>query len=169
MRKCVLVCMQSSHRIFHPSCSISRSCQNTHKSCKVSSFPHLSGRTHTSTTTPTPVDNIPPHSSCSSFSPDDSFPHPYPKRLFCSIRSSSGARFYSSRAGSLTRDMPANRKDKSASKEVEISKSLSYLLRHGAKNEGIQLDEAGWANVADVVGFCPFLLSCVSHMCLFCF
>lgn len=38
-------------------------------------------------------------------------------------------------------------------KDVEISKSLSYLLRHGAKNEGIELDEAGWANVAAVVGF----------------
>lgn len=40
-----------------------------------------------------------------------------------------------------------------ASKEVEISKSLSYLLRHGAKDAGIGLDEGGWANVADVVGF----------------
>ena len=71
----------------------------------------------------------------------------------------------------MTRDMPTNRKDKSASKEVEISKSLSYLLRHGAENEGIQLDEAGWANVADVVGFVffSFFLSYVSHMYPFCF
>ena len=52
--------------------------------------------------------------------------------------------------------MPKDRKGKSrggASKEVDISKSLSYLLRHGAKDEGIKLDEGGWANVADVVGF----------------
>ena len=44
-------------------------------------------------------------------------------------------------------------KSKSATaKEVDISKGLSYLLRHGAKNEGVRLDEGGWANVADVVG-----------------
>lgn len=49
--------------------------------------------------------------------------------------------------------MPRGGKGKSASREVEVSKSLSYLLRHGAKAEGIQLDEAGWANVANVVGF----------------
>lgn len=44
-------------------------------------------------------------------------------------------------------------KSKSATaKEVDISKGLSYLLRHGAKNEGVRVDEGGWANVADVVG-----------------
>ncbi|KAF6222692.1 hypothetical protein HO133_000739 [Letharia lupina] len=47
--------------------------------------------------------------------------------------------------------MSSSRKGKGASREVDISKSLSYLLRHGAKTEGIQLDEAGWANVADVL------------------
>ncbi|KAL9126616.1 MAG: hypothetical protein Q9175_007889, partial [Cornicularia normoerica] len=47
--------------------------------------------------------------------------------------------------------MPSSRRDKVASREVEISKSLSYLLRHGAKAENIQLDEAGWVNVADVL------------------
>ena len=41
----------------------------------------------------------------------------------------------------------------SSSKEVDISKSLSYLLRHGARKEGLVLDEGGWANVANVVGF----------------
>lgn len=49
--------------------------------------------------------------------------------------------------------MPNSRKRKGEPREVEISKSLSFLLRHGAKAEGIQLDDAGWANVADVVGF----------------
>lgn len=50
--------------------------------------------------------------------------------------------------------MPNNsRKGKGAPREVEVSRSLSYLLRHGAKSEGVLVDEAGWANVADVVGF----------------
>lgn len=51
--------------------------------------------------------------------------------------------------------MPDRQKSKNKSattKEVDISKGLSYLLRHGAKNEGVRLDEGGWANVADVVG-----------------
>ena len=47
--------------------------------------------------------------------------------------------------------MPNERRSKGG-KEVDISKGLSYLLRHGAKKEGIRLDEGGWANVADVVG-----------------
>ena len=60
--------------------------------------------------------------------------------------------------------MPKDRKGKGkgggASSEVDISKSLSYLLRHGAKDAGITLDAGGWANVADVVGFwCLFCLS----------
>ena len=37
------------------------------------------------------------------------------------------------------------------SREVTVSKALSFLLRHGAKDEGVQLDEGGWANVRDVV------------------
>ena len=54
--------------------------------------------------------------------------------------------------------MPKNsRKGRSDPREVEISKSLSYLLRHAAKNEGLELDEGGWANVADVVGLNPLL------------
>ena len=36
-------------------------------------------------------------------------------------------------------------------REVKISKSLAYLLRHQAKNEGVAMDEGGWANVRDVV------------------
>ena len=42
------------------------------------------------------------------------------------------------------------------SREVTVSKALSFLLRHGAKDEGVQLDEGGWANVRDVV--CHFLV-----------
>ena len=37
------------------------------------------------------------------------------------------------------------------SRDVVISKALSFLLRHGADGEGIELDDGGWANLADVV------------------
>ena len=88
-------------------------------------------------------------SLCTFCSPHISFRFPYSKRfVYCK----SSARFYATKAGA----MPKDRKGKSkggASREVDISKSLSYLLRHGAKDEGIRLDEGGWANVADVVGF----------------
>ena len=40
----------------------------------------------------------------------------------------------------------------SQSREVTVSKALSFVLRHGAEAEGIELDEGGWANVRDVVG-----------------
>ena len=36
-------------------------------------------------------------------------------------------------------------------RSVLVSKALSFLLRHGAKAEGVELDDGGWANVADVV------------------
>lgn len=56
--------------------------------------------------------------------------------------------------------MPNSGKRKGASREIDISKNLSYLLRHGAESEGIELDDGGWASVADVVGFsCLFSLS----------
>ena len=45
------------------------------------------------------------------------------------------------------------------SREVTISKSLSYLLRHGAQKENIPLDEGGWANVQDIVS----IPSCFHH------
>ena len=113
------------------------------------------------TTTATQVDDYIAalsRSLCTFCSPHISFRFPYPKRYVgCK---SSAARFYATKAGA----MPKDRKGKSkggASKEVDISKSLSYLLRHGAKDEGIKLDEGGWANVADVVGldFSLFLIS----------
>ena len=36
-------------------------------------------------------------------------------------------------------------------RETVVSKALSFLLRHGARGEGIELDDGGWANLADVV------------------
>lgn len=42
------------------------------------------------------------------------------------------------------------------SKEVKISKALSYVLRHNAEKEGIELDEGGWANVQDIVSLVLF-------------
>ena len=65
--------------------------------------------------------------------------------------------------------MPTGRKGKGDPREVEVSKSLSYLLRHGAQSEGIQLDAGGWANVAAVVGFCVFLvLYCTTYVVFIC-
>ncbi|KAI9791662.1 MAG: hypothetical protein M1833_001482 [Piccolia ochrophora] len=36
---------------------------------------------------------------------------------------------------------------------VTVSKALSFLLRHGAEKEGVQLDEEGYASVADVLAW----------------
>ena len=148
--------MQFSRRIFKPSSSLSSTCPNSNRGCKVSSFPHLPGRTHNTTTQ---IDNIPALSLCTFFPPSICFPSPYSKRLFSSKYSSSAARSYPTKAGSLTGAMPDRQKSKSKSataKEVDISKGLSYLLRHGAKNVGGRVAEGGWANVADVVGLDVF-------------
>ena len=108
------------------------------------------------TTTATQVDDYIAalsRSLCTFCSPDICFPWPYSKRLVhCCKSSASAARFYATKAGVMPKDRNGKSKG-GASKEVDISKSLSYLLRHGAKDEGIKLDEGGWANVADVVGF----------------
>jgi 2'-phosphotransferase len=40
--------------------------------------------------------------------------------------------------------------------DVKLSKSLSYILRHGAGKEGIQLDDGGFAFVDDLLA-CPSL------------
>lgn len=142
--------MRSPHRVFIPSCSISKSRQNTTRRCEVSFIPHLSDtRTH-NTTSKDPLYSPSRRSRPSSSPP---FP-PYPKRLLHSNPASSALRFHPPKAGPLTCAMPTGRKGKGDSREVEISKSLSYLLRHGAKSAGIQLDGGGWANVAEVVGFC---------------
>ena len=36
-------------------------------------------------------------------------------------------------------------------RDVQVSKAMSWLLRHGAKQEGIKMDENGYVNVADLV------------------
>lgn len=37
------------------------------------------------------------------------------------------------------------------SREVVVSKALSYILRHAAEREGLKIDRHGYANVADLV------------------
>ena len=37
------------------------------------------------------------------------------------------------------------------SRDVQISKALSLLLRHAAEKEGLKMNGQGYANVADVV------------------
>lgn len=37
-------------------------------------------------------------------------------------------------------------------REVQVSKKLSWLLRHGAEKEGLQLGEGGYISLKDVVG-----------------
>ena len=37
------------------------------------------------------------------------------------------------------------------SREVQVSKKLSWLLRHGAEKDGLKLGPGGYANVAEVV------------------
>ena len=37
------------------------------------------------------------------------------------------------------------------SRETTISKAISFVLRHGAIKEGLELDENGYANAADLV------------------
>ena len=37
------------------------------------------------------------------------------------------------------------------SRDTQISKALTYLLRHKATKESVKIDEGGWANLADVV------------------
>lgn len=39
------------------------------------------------------------------------------------------------------------------SREVSISKALSYVLRHAAEREGVKIDNQGYANVAELVRF----------------
>ena len=146
--------MLSPQRIFtpYPSYPIPRTYRYTTRGCEVSSFPRLlESRTHY--TTARILINTATLSLYPSFVTHISPPSPYSPNPSHSRSSSPAVRCHSAKAGSLTRAMPNSRKAKGASREVEISKSLSYLLRHGAKIEKITLDEAGWANVADVVCF----------------
>lgn len=154
----------------------SRTCRkNTKTGCKVL-LPHfVLGTTHRSIIFAR-VDNnqnntenynhkIPPHFLLPLYTSSSIFST---KRLFFTERlqrSSSSAfaattRWYSFSSHKAGRTMPRGKgggaSSSSSSKEVDISKSLSYLLRHGARKEGLVLDEGGWANVADVVGFIFF-------------
>lgn len=36
-------------------------------------------------------------------------------------------------------------------RDILLSKKLSYVLRHGAKKEGLSIDEGGWVRVEDLV------------------
>jgi RNA:NAD 2'-phosphotransferase (TPT1/KptA family) len=48
--------------------------------------------------------------------------------------------------------MSRPRKDRrEPSRDVAVSKALSYLLRHAAEKEGLKMNSQGYANVADVV------------------
>jgi len=38
------------------------------------------------------------------------------------------------------------------SREVQVSKKLSWLLRHNAEKEGLKLGPGGYINLKDVVG-----------------
>lgn len=54
--------------------------------------------------------------------------------------------------------MSRPRKDRrEPSRDVAVSKALSYLLRHAAEREGLKMNSQGYANVADVV--CTFSFS----------
>jgi RNA:NAD 2'-phosphotransferase (TPT1/KptA family) len=50
---------------------------------------------------------------------------------------------------------PANQ-----SREVQVSRKISWLLRHGADSEGLKLGKGGYVNVQDAVSCaiprCPF-------------
>lgn len=43
--------------------------------------------------------------------------------------------------------------EQAESRETTVSKAMSFVLRHGAVREGLVLDENGYANVKDLVGF----------------
>lgn len=43
---------------------------------------------------------------------------------------------------------PANQ-----SREVQVSRKVSWLLRHGAASEGLKLGKGGYVNVQDAVSF----------------
>lgn len=38
-------------------------------------------------------------------------------------------------------------------RDVQVSKKLSWLLRHGAEKEGLKLGKGGYVPLADVVSF----------------
>lgn len=44
------------------------------------------------------------------------------------------------------------------SREVAVSKAMSFVLRHGAEAEGLKLDKNGYANVAELVRGISYVL-----------
>ena len=144
--------MQSPPRVFNPIYPIAKTGHNTlQRPNRTRSFlPHLSVTKPHSTLSKKHI-HLPLHRPHLSPSSSITSPCPLYSNVFPRAVSSSSASHTD--PGPWHRVMPSNRREKGASREVQISRSLSYLLRHGAKDEGIQVDEAGWANVADVVGF----------------
>lgn len=53
--------------------------------------------------------------------------------------------------GAKSRGGANNKSKKPLPRDVQISKNLTFILRHGAEAEGIPFDEGGWANVQDIV------------------
>ena len=52
------------------------------------------------------------------------------------------------RGGRNPRDMP---------RDVQVSRKVSWLLRHGAEQEGLKLGKGGYVGVAEAVSALPFL------------
>ena len=50
-------------------------------------------------------------------------------------------------------------------RDVQISKAMSWLLRHGAKGEGIKMDANGFVNVADLVSWFSFCFVSLLFKC----
>jgi 2'-phosphotransferase len=50
---------------------------------------------------------------------------------------------------------PANQ-----SRDVQVSRKISWLLRHGASSEGLKLGKGGYVNVQDAVSTREFNTSC---------
>jgi 2'-phosphotransferase len=44
-------------------------------------------------------------------------------------------------------------------RDVQVSKKISWLLRHGAQSEGLKLGKGGYVNVQDAVSLRKFGIS----------
>lgn len=47
--------------------------------------------------------------------------------------------------------MPDHKNKPNKGRDIAVSKALSYLLRHAAEKEGLEMNAQGYASVADVV------------------
>jgi 2'-phosphotransferase len=64
-------------------------------------------------------------------------------------------------------DHPKHNKDKRGrgqgqSRDIQVSKALSLLLRHAAEKEGLKMNAQGYASVSDVV--CSFVVLITCHI-----